>query len=58
MTPISPKITEKREKRERQREREKKRLATVFRFFKRLLRAISFSKIHVYISNNKTAGFI
>ena len=31
--PMSPKITEKREKREREREREKKRLATVFSFY-------------------------
>ena len=30
---MSPKITEKREKREREREREKKRLATVFSFY-------------------------
>ena len=33
MTPISPKITEKRAKREREREREKERLATVFSFY-------------------------
>ena len=30
---MSPKITEKREKREREREREKKELATVFSFY-------------------------
>ena len=30
---MSPKITEKREKREREREREKKRLATVLSFY-------------------------
>ena len=33
ITPMSPKITEKREKREGEREREKKRLATVFSFY-------------------------
>ena len=33
ISPMSPKITEKREKREREREREKKRLATVFSFY-------------------------
>ena len=32
ISPMSPKITEKGEKREREREREKKRLATVFSF--------------------------
>ena len=31
--PMSPKITEKREKREKEREREKKRLATAFSFY-------------------------
>ena len=31
--PMSPKITEQREKREREREREKKRLSTVFSFY-------------------------
>ena len=33
ISPMSPKITEKREKREREREREKKGLATVFSFY-------------------------
>ena len=33
VSPMSPKITEKREKREREREREKKRLATVLSFY-------------------------
>ena len=33
ISPMSPKITENREKREREREREKKRLATVFSFY-------------------------
>ena len=33
ISPMSPKITEKREKREREREREKKGLATVFIFY-------------------------
>ena len=33
ISPMSPKITEKREKREREREREKKRLATVLSFY-------------------------
>ena len=33
ISPMSPKITEKREKREREREREKKRLAAVFSFY-------------------------
>ena len=33
ISPMGPKITEKREKREREREREKKRLATVFSFY-------------------------
>ena len=33
ISPMSPKIAEKREKREREREREKKRLATVFSFY-------------------------
>ena len=33
MSPMSPKITEKKEKSEREREREKKRLATVFSFY-------------------------
>ena len=33
ISPMSPKITEKKEKREREREREKKGLATVFSFY-------------------------
>ena len=33
ISPMSPKITEKREKRERERKREKKRLATVLSFY-------------------------
>ena len=33
ISPMSPKITEKREKRERERGREKKRLAAVFSFY-------------------------
>ena len=33
ISPMSPKITEKRGKREREREREKKRLATVFSLY-------------------------
>ena len=34
ISPVSPKVTEKREKKEREREREKKRLrATVFSFY-------------------------
>ena len=33
ISPMIPKITEKREKREREREREKKRLATVLSFY-------------------------
>ena len=33
ISPMSPKITEKKEKRERKREREKKGLATVFSFY-------------------------
>ena len=33
ISPMRPKITEKREKRERERERKKKRLATVFNFY-------------------------
>ena len=33
ISPVSPKITEKREKSERERQREKKRLATVFSFY-------------------------
>ena len=33
ISPMSPKITEMREKREREREREKKRLAAVFSFY-------------------------
>ena len=33
ISPMSPKITEKKEKREREREREKKGLATVFSYY-------------------------
>ena len=33
ISPMSPKITAKREKRAREREREKKRLSTVFSFY-------------------------
>ena len=44
ISPMSPKITAKREKRAREREREKKRLSTVFSFY-----SVDFGSRYIYI---------
>ena len=54
ISPMCPKITEKREKRERERERETKRLATVFSFYSVDFGEKPVPKVthrHIYICN-------